>query len=742
MKFSNILSLIATSSVALADVSLREAAKDFRIGVAANTLKFNNEAYLEAVNQFNYMVAENGCKLSGIQPQKGVFTFDDCDAHLAKAEELGMDFRGHCLIWHSWQPQWFQDITDPEEMEKTIVNHVTTVLNHYKGKIDTWDIVNEAIDDESTGENGTWDMRDTFLYRALPNFVDVAFKTAREVDPSVKLFYNDYDIEGDDIRKGMKTNAVYNFVKDLVDRGIPIDGVGLQYHLHTDKTVQYDNVMKTMRRFNELGLEVQITEMDVNSVEGKTEESFALQAKLYGEGLKACLDSENCTGFLIWGVGDSDSWRKEGYPLAFNSDYTPKPAYYAMLDVLKEYNNIEDEVETEAPSDDKPSEPVKDEPAKDEEVEAVRDLANGFRIGVAANTLRFNDEAYINATKKFNYMVAENGCKLSGIQPQKGVFTFDDCDAHLAKAEELGMDFRGHCLIWHSWQPQWFQDITDPEEMEKTIVNHVTTVLNHYKGKIDTWDIVNEAIDDESTGENGTWDMRDTFLYRALPNFVDVAFKTAREVDPSVKLFYNDYDIEGDDIRKGMKTNAVYNFVKDLVDRGIPIDGVGLQYHLHTDKTVQYDNVMKTMRRFNELGLEVQITEMDVNSVEGKTEESFALQAKLYGEGLKACLDSENCTGFLIWGVGDSDSWRKEGYPLAFNSDYTPKPAYYALVNTLKEYNAEKSEEDVDVVESDNEEAENVDNDNVEEVEDSADEENAVEADVEDAEDSADDEEN
>jgi len=354
MKATSILSLIASASLAFADVTLREAAKDFSIGVAAASHRFGNEAYIDAVSEFNTMVAENGCKLSSLQPQKGVYDFSDCDAHYEMAQKLGQKFRGHCLIWFNYQPEWFQNITDSQEMEQTIVDHITTVLTHYKGKIDTWDVVNEAIEDESTGENGTWELRDTFISRALPNFIDVAFKTAREVDPSVKLFYNDYDIEGIDIRKGMKTNAVYNFVKDMIERGVPIDGVGLQYHLHTEpgKTVKYENVMETMKRFGDLGLEVQITEMDVNCVLGNTKEEFDLQAHLYGEGLRACLDSPNCTGFLIWGVGDSDSWRSEGYPLAFNSDYTPKPAYYALIDVLKEYSEVNDsDIEQEVNAD-------------------------------------------------------------------------------------------------------------------------------------------------------------------------------------------------------------------------------------------------------------------------------------------------------------------------------------------------------------------------------------------------------
>jgi len=339
MKFNTALALLSASSLALADISLREAAGDFEFGFAGNTLYFNDEGYMNAAkNTFNAMVAENGCKFSGIQAQKDVFDFTDCDAHYEKAQELGMKFRGHCLIWHSYQPQWFQNVTGYENMKNTIVKHITTVLNHYHGKIDTWDVVNEAIDDQSTGEDGTFTLRDTFLSRECPDFIDIAFKTAREVDPTVKLFYNDYDNEGIESRTG-KTNSVYNLVKDMVERGVPIDGVGLQYHQHTNIYPKYENVMKTMAKYAALGLEVQITEMDVNSIEGKTKEAFDFQAELYSDGLRACLDSSNCTAFLIWGLDDAHSWRNTGYPLIFNGgDYTPKPAYYALLNVFKEYH--------------------------------------------------------------------------------------------------------------------------------------------------------------------------------------------------------------------------------------------------------------------------------------------------------------------------------------------------------------------------------------------------------------------
>jgi len=349
MKLSTILGLVTSASAAFADITLREAAKDFMFGVAGNTLYFHNETYVETMNTtFNTMVAEDGCKFSNVQPGRETFNFTDCDAHLAKAEELGMTFRGHCLLWHGFQPGWFFNLKG-DDMKQAIIEHITGVLNHYRGKVKIWDVVNEAISDDSTGENGTFEFRNTNIYQEVPDFVDVAFKTAREVDPDVKLYYNDYNNEG---LYSKKTNSVYNLVKDMVDRGVPIDGVGLQYHLHTNAYPTYENVIESMRRFGELGLDVQITEIDVNSVHGVSQEVFDLQAKLYGEALRACLDSPYCKGFLIWGVDDPHSWRADGVPLIFDGDYTPKPAYYTLLNVFKEYNENEDSDDEEAVVDD------------------------------------------------------------------------------------------------------------------------------------------------------------------------------------------------------------------------------------------------------------------------------------------------------------------------------------------------------------------------------------------------------
>jgi len=322
----------------------------------------------------------------------------------------------------------------------------------------------------------------------------------------------------------------------------------------------------------------------------------------------------------------------------------------------------------------------------------LREYANDFNFGFAINSTYWEGVAEYTeiAEANFNLAVAENACKFAGIQAEQGVYDFTDCDKHLEKATELGMNFRGHCLIWHGYQPVWFMNLKG-EELRNAIVDHVTTVLTHYRGKFDTWDIVNEAIDDRSTGEG--WIMRPSFLYREVPDFVDIAFKTAREADPDLKLYYNDYNSEGSPSNMG-KTLSIYNFVKDMVERGVPIDGVGIQYHAHTTAYPEYESVVEVMKKYADLGLEVQITEMDV-SCQNNSIEEFEKQAEIYGVALRACLDSPNCSAFLLWGFGDKLSWKDDKYALIFDADLKPKPAYYTLLDILKEYNAKKVE-DVD----------------------------------------------
>jgi len=303
----------------------------------------------------------------------------------------------------------------------------------------------------------------------------------------------------------------------------------------------------------------------------------------------------------------------------------------------------------------------------------LKDFSGDLKVGVAANSMKFSNSNYVNAMKAFNMMVAENACKLSGIQQQKGNYNFNDCDAHYNKAKELGMEFRGHTLVWHAHMPTWFEG-ADANTLKNAIVDHITNVLKHYEGKIKAWDVVNEAVDDASNG-NG-FQLRNSFLRQKVPDFIDIAFQTARKVSPDTKLFYNDYNAEG----QYPKSESIYNFVADLKKRNIPIDGVGLQYHVGSNSQPSFDKINNLIGRYCKLGLEVHITELDV-----KMEGNQNRQTEAYTNALKACLGNSCCKAFLVWGVGDGDSWLGGNeQALLFNNNYQPKPVYNALIDVLK----------------------------------------------------------
>jgi endo-1,4-beta-xylanase len=208
-------------------------------------------------------------------------------------------------------------------------SHIHTVTHHYRGKLAAWDVVNEAVESD-----GSW--RDTFFLRTFgPDYVTMAFHWAHEGDPEAKLFYNDFS--ADEVNP--KSTAIYGVLRDLLKQGVPVHGVGLQMHLDLWDPPQPRRVADNIRRFNDLGLEVHITEMDVKINDPATEEDLREEARIYREILEVCLEARNCTAFIAWGVTDRYSWVPEhfpgkGSPLLFDREGRPKPAYYAIREAL------------------------------------------------------------------------------------------------------------------------------------------------------------------------------------------------------------------------------------------------------------------------------------------------------------------------------------------------------------------------------------------------------------------------
>jgi endo-1,4-beta-xylanase len=288
-----------------------------------------------------------------------------------------------------------------------------------------------------------------------------------------------------------------------------------------------------------------------------------------------------------------------------------------------------------------------------------------FGTAVAAGHLGESD--YVNTLdREFSAVTPENEMKWDATEPTRGTFTFGAADQIVSHAQSKGMKIRGHTLVWHSQLPSWVSGL-GAADLRTAMDNHITQVMKHYKGKIYAWDVVNEAFQDGSSGARRSSPFQD----KLGDGFIEEAFRTARAADPDAKLCYNDYNTDG----VNAKSNAVYAMVKDFKARGVPIDCVGFQSHFNSASPVPSD-YRANLQRFADLGVDVQITELDI-------EGSGTAQATNYSNVVKACLAVTRCTGITVWGVTDKYSWRSSGTPLLFDSAYAKKPAYDAVLAAL-----------------------------------------------------------
>ncbi|WP_372450465.1 endo-1,4-beta-xylanase [Streptomyces tagetis] len=288
-----------------------------------------------------------------------------------------------------------------------------------------------------------------------------------------------------------------------------------------------------------------------------------------------------------------------------------------------------------------------------------------FGTAVAANHL--GESAYTaTLDREFSSVTPENEMKWDAIEPSRNTFTFGSADQIVTHAQGKGMDVRGHTLVWHSQLPSWVGGL-GASDLRSAMNNHITRLMDHYKGKIHSWDVVNEAFQDGGSGARRSSPFQD----KLGNGFIEEAFRTARTADPAAKLCYNDYNTDG----VNAKSNAVYAMVKDFKARGVPIDCVGFQSHFNPASPVPSD-YQANLQRFADLGVDVQITELDI-------EGSGSAQATNYANVVKACMAVSRCTGLTVWGVTDKYSWRSGGTPLLFDGNYTKKPAYDAVIAAL-----------------------------------------------------------
>ncbi|WP_026819815.1 endo-1,4-beta-xylanase [Arthrobacter castelli] len=321
--------------------------KDFRIGTAVaggghHTSQpypapfFNDQQYREVLgSEFSSVSAENQMKWEFIHPERNRYRFAEMDAIVEFAQKHGQVVRGHTLLWHSQNPEWLEegDFSD-QELRTILKDHIMTVVGRYAGQIQQWDVANEIFDSE-----GNLRTEENIWIRELgPGIVADAFRWAHQADPEAKLFFNDYGVEANNA----KSDAYYELIKDYLAKGVPVHGFAVQGHL----SIRYGfpaGMEANLQRFDDLGLETAVTEIDVrmdlpNGAE-PTAAQLEKQASYYQRALDACLGVEDCNSFTIWGFVDKYSWvpvffEGQGAATVMWNDYTRKPAYYALQESL------------------------------------------------------------------------------------------------------------------------------------------------------------------------------------------------------------------------------------------------------------------------------------------------------------------------------------------------------------------------------------------------------------------------
>lgn len=373
MKFIKSLLLLSISTVLLVscnnkiikkdtkNTSLKNTFKgDFYIGTAINESQIleKNAAEEKLIsNEFNSISPENIMKSMFVQPTKGNFQFDLTDKYVAYGEKDHMFIHGHTLIWHSQLAPWMSEIKDSNEMKAFMKNHINTVVSRYKGRINSWDVVNEALNEDGT-------LRKSIFLKTLgESFLIDAFKLAAAADSKVDLYYNDYNL----CEPSKRAGAV-KLIQTLQANGAKIDGIGMQGHWQLNKP-SLEEIEKSIVTYSKLGVKVAITELDItvlqnpwdivgadvnqkaaasekmnpypkslpDSIQNKLAERYNAIFKLF---LK---HKDKISRVTLWGAHDGQSWLNDwpiegrsNYPLPFDRNLQPKKAYFSIMEAKKE----------------------------------------------------------------------------------------------------------------------------------------------------------------------------------------------------------------------------------------------------------------------------------------------------------------------------------------------------------------------------------------------------------------------
>lgn len=330
---------------ALPEPSLKSlaASKNIQLGNFAMPKLLGEKPYSDILtSQFDLALVDNQPNWHftdhALRPSATEFDFRRVDEVVEFAEKNKMSIQMHHYIWgeEKWLPEWLlKGNYNKQQLMELIHNHIMTMGQRYSGKVQEWTVVNEAFtrDQHLYGLNDWW--ADNI---GDQSYIDQSFIWARQADPHSKLILNDFHNEG----INDTSNRMYDYIKGALARGVPIDGIGMQMHIDGTHPPVKDEVISNMKRFGDLGLKVYVTELDVNMNDVKADQKSKdeIQAGIYYEMMRACIESEVCPSFAFLGITDKETWYNylpgvsNPSPLLFDREYNPKPAFYSLREAL------------------------------------------------------------------------------------------------------------------------------------------------------------------------------------------------------------------------------------------------------------------------------------------------------------------------------------------------------------------------------------------------------------------------
>jgi endo-1,4-beta-xylanase len=310
-------------------------------------------------------------------------------------------------------------------------------------------------------------------------------------------------------------------------------------------------------------------------------------------------------------------------------------------------------------------------------VEPSLRAAAGVPVGVAVEPHFLEDPAYrATLLREFNAITPENAMKWGPVHPTERGWRFDPADRLVEFAETHGLSVHGHTLVYYDQLPPWVDGGMGRRRLAGGLAAHIETLVGRYRGRVASWDVVNEAVDEGGLRPN-------VFLRTLGPGYLADAFHLAHAADPAARLYYNDHGADA----LSPKADVVHALVRQLLDDGVPIHGVGLQMHLRATRPPAPDAITAHVARLTALGLAVRISEMDVRIRRIRRGDPLARQRQVYEDAIAACAGMPGFAGVTFWGLTDAHSWIHEEFgedaPLLFDRDYAPKPAYLGARQAL-----------------------------------------------------------